>query len=260
MAEFAWIKSFSTSNYGLINDTPPKAVVEAPLQQADFRLPEESPARGSFATFVCHVSSLDAGLRLESPVLKETSNSSKISLTGRLLGQGRTFVARHALWARNPNEPRVEIALKEIVCDVLSADDSDSPSSARSDWKDILFEIRTLFHPPLRYHPNLVRLLGIQWGLPALSDSSYPTLIMEYATLGTLAALQSSSSEALSLAVKQKMCYDVGRGISALHACGVVHGDVKHENVLIFLIRKTSRTLRRLSERYRIFYPTYGPP
>jgi serine/threonine protein kinase len=56
---------------------------------------------------------------------------------------------------------------------------------------------------------------------------------MEYASLGTFKTLQ-TSSEPLSFPVKQKLCYDVGRALSALHACGIVHGDMKHENVLIF--------------------------
>jgi serine/threonine protein kinase len=60
---------------------------------------------------------------------------------------------------------------------------------------------------------------------------------MEYASLGTLQTLQ-TSTEPLSFPVKQKLCYDVGRALSALHASGIVHGDVKHENVLIFPSKK----------------------
>lgn len=106
-----------------------------------------------------------------------------------------------------------------------------------TDWKDILFELRALLHEPIRYHPNLVRLLGIQWGLSPISDSTYPVLIMEHASLGTFKTLQ-TSSEPLSFPVKQKLCYDVGRALSALHASGIVHGDMKHENVLIFPSKK----------------------
>jgi serine/threonine protein kinase len=101
------------------------------------------------------------------------------------------------------------------------------------DWKEILFELRALLHEPIRYHPNIVRLLGIQWGLSPISESTFPVLIMEYASFGTLKTLQSSSTS-LPLPVKQKLCYDVGRGLSALHSSGIVHGDMKHENVLIF--------------------------
>jgi serine/threonine protein kinase len=60
---------------------------------------------------------------------------------------------------------------------------------------------------------------------------------MEYASLGTFKTLQ-ASSEPLSFPVKQKLCYDVGRALSALHASGIVHGDMKHENVLIFPSKK----------------------
>lgn len=110
---------------------------------------------------------------------------------------------------------------------------STTTNASQGDWKDILFELRALLHEPIRYHPNLVRLLGIQWGLSPMSKSTFPVLIMEYASFGTMSELQ-SVDESLSFHVKQKLCYDVGRGLAALHACGIVHGDLKHENVLIF--------------------------
>ncbi|RMZ76422.1 hypothetical protein DV737_g4794, partial [Chaetothyriales sp. CBS 132003] len=137
-------------------------------------------------------------------------------------------------WVQNPKEPPLDVALKEIIPDVQLSDGAPRP---QTDWKDILFELRALLHEPIRYHPNLVRLLGIQWGLSPISDSTYPVLIMEYASLGTFKTLQ-TSSEPLSFPVKQKLCYDVGRALSALHASGIVHGDMKHENVLIFPSKK----------------------
>ncbi|KAM7214473.1 Ankyrin repeat-containing domain protein [Rhypophila decipiens] len=242
MDEFEWKKSFATSSYysssyGILSDSLPLPEGhEAPEQPQD----NSAPGRGSFAFFVCQVTSLQRDLRLESPLL--LNDSSKVQVTGRILGEGKTFVVRHAQWVPNPAEPPVDVALKEIISDVPVVEDAaTSPPPSRSrrwlqgDWKDILFELRALLHEPLRYHPNVTRLLGIQWGLSTLSDSSYPILIMEYASFGTLNELQASSSGPLPFAVKQKLCYDVGRGLSALHACGIVHGDVKHENVLIFL-------------------------
>lgn len=65
---------------------------------------------------------------------------------------------------------------------------------------------------------------------------------MEYASLGTFATLQ-ASSDSLPFSVKQKLCYDVGRGLSALHACGIVHGDMKHENVLIVPVKEPFSSL-----------------
>jgi Protein kinase domain/Ankyrin repeats (3 copies) len=100
-------------------------------------------------------------------------------------------------------------------------------------WTDILLEIRALLHEPLRYHPNIVRLLSFGWGSSSETGSIYPTLILEYAAFGSLFHLQANSPP-LPFSVKQKLCYDVSRGLSILHACGIVHGDLKHENVLVF--------------------------
>lgn len=105
--------------------------------------------------------------------------------------------------------------------------------SREANWADILLEIRALLHEPLRYHPNIVRLLGLSWGSSSETGSIYPTLILEYASFGSLQHLQANSPP-LPFPVKQKLCYDVARGLSILHACGIVHGDLKHENVLVF--------------------------
>src|ERR1700712_1565996 len=100
-------------------------------------------------------------------------------------------------------------------------------------WRDILFEIRTLLHEPLRYHPNIIRLLEFRWDSASQTGSPFPALVLEYAEFGTLSHLQLSTTSPLQFCIKQKLCYDIGRGLSILHACGVVHGDLKHENVLI---------------------------
>lgn len=100
-------------------------------------------------------------------------------------------------------------------------------------WRGILFEIRTLLHEPLRYHPNIVRLLEIGWDASE-TGSAFPALYLEFAEFGTLDTLQQSKPTRLPFRIKQKLCYDVGRGLSIVHACGIVHGDLKHENVLIF--------------------------
>jgi hypothetical protein len=226
MDEFDWVRSFATSSYGTMSDIVVPAKEES-------QPPPPSISRGSFASFVCHVVSLEQKLRSFSPIVLDAR--SMVKETGKNLGEGTTFMVRHAQWVKDPNEPPLDVALKEVIADVRSGQQGSSNAShpSRGDWKDILFELRALLHEPIRYHPNLVRLLGIQWGLSAMSESAYPVLIMEYGSLGTLNALQ-ASSEPLSFPVKQKLCYDVGRALSALHACGIAHGDMKHENVLIF--------------------------
>lgn len=94
--------------------------------------------------------------------------------------------------------------------------------------------MRALLHEPLRYHPNIVKLLDIGWESSSETGSPFPTLVLEYAEFGTFDNLQLHNGSPLKFSIKQKLCYDVGRGLSILHACGIVHGDLKHENVLIF--------------------------
>ncbi|KAJ7215412.1 serine/threonine protein kinase japonica group [Mycena pura] len=101
-------------------------------------------------------------------------------------------------------------------------------------WKQILLEIRALLHEPIRYHPNIVRLLGFSWGGSLGTRSTFPALILEYAEFGSLADLQKSAPNPFAFHVKKKLCHDVAKGLAILHACGIVHGDLKHDNVLVF--------------------------
>lgn len=94
--------------------------------------------------------------------------------------------------------------------------------------------MRALLHEPLRYHPNVVRLLDMVWGASSETGSALPSIVLEYAEFGNLLQLQKSQTTPLPFRIKQKLFYDVGRGLSILHACGIVHGDLKHENVLVF--------------------------
>ncbi|KAF2465007.1 ankyrin [Lindgomyces ingoldianus] len=234
MDEFEWVKSFSSSNYGTLSD-----YVSPVIKENKREPPNPSQlSRGTFSSFICHVIHLERKLRSFTPIVLD--GSSDIRVTGKILGQGKTFLVRHAQWAQKPNEPPVEVALKEIIPTFQSTDETPNSSHRpQHDWKDILFELRALLHEPIRYHPNLVRLLGIQWGLSPLTESVYPMLVMECSLLGTLQTLQ-ASFEPLPFPTKQKLCYDVGKALLALHACGIVHGDVKHENVIIFPNKETA--------------------
>jgi hypothetical protein len=100
-------------------------------------------------------------------------------------------------------------------------------------WREVLLEIRALLHEPIRYHPNIVKFMGIRWDASIETGSPFPAIVQEYAAFGTLDRLQ-QRSKPLPFSIKQKLCYDVGRALSIIHACGMVHGDLKHENVLIF--------------------------
>lgn len=106
-------------------------------------------------------------------------------------------------------------------------------------FSSLMLELRVLTHDPIRLHPNVVNLLGIAWETdPRDLVRKWPVLIMERATAGTLAdvfvSASASASPTLPLRVKLGLAQDVVQGLKVLHACGVLHGDVKMDNVLVF--------------------------
>ncbi|CAI7612993.1 unnamed protein product [Penicillium pancosmium] len=98
---------------------------------------------------------------------------------------------------------------------------------------DFLREVHVLTHDPIRKHPNIISLISFEWMFwPGEEPSLSPQLCLERSELGDLAGFQRSHS--LSYHEKKKIFLDVAHGLVALHDSGVVHGDIKSENVLVF--------------------------
>ena len=74
-------------------------------------------------------------------------------------------------------------------------------------------------------HPNIISLLGI-----CIEDEIQPILVFEYMPNGSLSDL---FEKQYSEEVTQKIAYQVAIGISYLHACRIIHGDIKAQNILI---------------------------
>jgi serine/threonine protein kinase len=97
-----------------------------------------------------------------------------------------------------------------------------------------MMEIYAFIHSPLRKHAHVVRLLGLAWRGGNPFDITYclPVLVVEYAERRDLASLH--EKELLSSELKQSLCLDISLGLDILHRCGIMHGDVKTENILVF--------------------------
>ena len=93
----------------------------------------------------------------------------------------------------------------------------------------VLLELRILLFKPVSQHPNIVRLLQFRWDTQAGDKLVAPSLVLEYADLGSLANLQNPEKISLPSSTKKAICLDIARGLQALHSHGIVHGDIKSE-------------------------------
>jgi hypothetical protein len=110
MAEFEFVTTFDLPSRELVpHSNPATGEVEPSLEG----LP--TPRQGSFASFVCHLSHLETKLRADSSLVLDSY--SKICKKKHVLGRGNTFLVRQASWVKDPNEPPLDVALKEIIPD-----------------------------------------------------------------------------------------------------------------------------------------------
>lgn len=100
--------------------------------------------------------------------------------------------------------------------------------------KMMMLELRTLAHDPIRKHENIVNLLGLTWETdPFDIERKWPVFLVERATRGSLFDLFEMGTP-FSLPIRLNLILDVILGLEVLHLCGVIHGDLKFENVLVF--------------------------
>jgi serine/threonine protein kinase len=155
------------------------------------------------------------------------------------IGEGHSFRVEKAFMETSDAMPHVVVIKRPLF--------SKGDKTEGSHWSRLLLEVKSLMHPPLAAHTNIVDLLAIGWE-GSLSDTSpeleWPILVMSYATHGTLDAFQWSPE--LESDEKISICLDVACGLNVLHRCGIIHGDLKSENVLIFA--EESRPVAKLCD------------
>ena len=94
---------------------------------------------------------------------------------------------------------------------------------------DLYLEILSLRHPALQHHRNVAQLKG--WAF-AERSAEIPCLVMEIA-FNNLAEFLTTEF-VVSPEIKIQMCLDMASGLDAIHAAGIIHADLKPENVLVF--------------------------
>lgn len=160
------------------------------------------------------------------------------ALDGAVLGSGATFtVRRHILQRRIHSPPHRLVPGQTVILKVAhggfskTQDENSQEKMTDLQMDALVREILILAHPPIRNCMNVVDLVQLMWEFegPILR----PVLVLEYAELGTLTEYLECNGD-VSVQQKRSFCADVARGLSWLHQAGVIHGDVKCDNVLLF--------------------------
>ncbi|MCJ1436345.1 hypothetical protein MMC27_005723 [Xylographa pallens] len=126
-----------------------------------------------------------------------------------------------------------QVILKRTSRMLYQADEATQDNDTRLAAVSFLMEVRILSHPEIRAHPSVVRLLGIGWEY-SRTDQAFPepSLVLEQA-FSTLHDFQLSNPN-LPFETRRAICLDVAEGIDILHQCGIIHGDIKTANILMF--------------------------
>lgn len=157
------------------------------------------------------------------------------------IGQGATYRVSKALVRSQLKELRGQekeycVAIKVAQVKIpRTAKDVGLSEEERRRLKVVLFETELLSRSAIRKHPNIASLIGFSWG-ESLGGYA-PCLAMELATMGT--AREFTSNQELPDQKKLALCFDIVCGLRFVHACGIVHGDVKQENTLIYADEST---------------------
>ncbi|KAE9369835.1 hypothetical protein N431DRAFT_485649 [Stipitochalara longipes BDJ] len=127
----------------------------------------------------------------------------------------------------------VAVKHQKVVAEDQSDDDADRRSSECSRIWKALEEIQIMMHPPIAECINVLSVEGFGWDYVG-GKTTTPALVVEFAKYGTLRHYLTSEPKK-SDTEKWRVLSGVIEGLSSLHRCGIVHGDVKMENILVVI-------------------------
>ncbi|KAI8635265.1 kinase-like domain-containing protein [Xylariaceae sp. FL1651] len=126
------------------------------------------------------------------------------------------------------------VAVKQPAGSFTRASSDVQSSIQHEGLTSIIQELRILANPKLRDHPNLPHVLGIFFREEERPTGVRPCVIFDLAFSDLKQYLISQRSAELLPQELTRLASNVANGIGALHSCGLVHGDVKPENILLF--------------------------
>jgi serine/threonine protein kinase len=122
---------------------------------------------------------------------------------------------------------------------LLPHDEEKTPTSRGPNRFALLAnELRILAHGDLRGHPNIVFLFGVSHMPPRSGPNlAEPNLVLQEGDCGDLFSFYRESDLGFNrqklVEIKMSLLFDITCGLAALHRHGVVHCDLKPQNILI---------------------------
>jgi serine/threonine protein kinase len=142
----------------------------------------------------------------------------------RLLGRGSSFQVNREVYTR-PRRSPYYVAVKYLQ----TATDLNDERKRR--FAAVFREIRVLTHPALRSNGCIMPALGYGW-INDEREGARPYLVVDYSDHGSLPQYLNRCK--VPLHERIELAIDIATALKSLHACGIVHGDVKPENVIVF--------------------------
>lgn len=171
---------------------------------------------------------------LEVPIL--STGSSGFDRSAPLLGEGGFAEVRYSEVCEQDGSDESAAVIKELKQstgnELRNVDHTQN--IAANTITQAFIEVCTMKHPALTGNPNILQLLGTTTWAGSLSSSwGELCLVTEYADLGSLDVyLQKHPGTSWNL--KSRLICDVAEGLESLHACDIVHNDIKCGNILLF--------------------------
>lgn len=194
----------------------------------------EKPESQLFTSFVSLASTLAPG-KLFNSELNEFVNQLQLKNIGifnthlNLLGYGSSFSV--FVIPKDEQYPGWDTIVMKRTIPTLEIQ---SQEKIENRINDMMLELRVLCHDPIQKHDNIVNLLGVAWETdPVNFERHWPVLLIERATLGTLSEFL-QQQDSFAFGEKLALSMDVVLALEVLHQCGILHGDIKLDNVLVF--------------------------
>ncbi len=176
-------------------------------------------------------------LSISGPIGKSNHVGSPSPLGSLLLGEGGSFVIRRVspssfshsvdVWDEPFDKSKGFVVVKQPIDHEPWAEASPEKEFKKRLY-DAMMELKVSYHTPLRKHPNIVKLHSFMWDTQSnLATALAPSLIIEYADLGTVADSQDPEMLMMHANAKVGICLDIAEGLSFLNKCGIIHGAVK---------------------------------